>query len=196
MSINKIVCLGDSLTEGFDLDEKQRWTSLLNEKFSTEFINKGISGDTTAGMLARFQSMVVDSKPEYVIIFGGTNDVSLGIKKNIILGNLLAMIKIALYYGITPILGIPTSTYCEEKNNTRNKELYLPSKKMDKRIKKLQKFILEFAIDRDLQFINFSKYLNSSDYTEDGIHHNANGHQKMMKNVEEALNKLLKNKQQ
>jgi lysophospholipase L1-like esterase len=38
------------------------------------FINKGINGDSTDGMLGRFATSVEYEKPEYTIIWGGIND--------------------------------------------------------------------------------------------------------------------------
>lgn len=67
----KIVCIGDSLTEGYQMDLSKRWTDVLQEKLDIEIINSGICGDTTGGMLARFKEMVIDHKPTHVIIMGG-----------------------------------------------------------------------------------------------------------------------------
>ncbi|MHA1719447.1 MAG: GDSL-type esterase/lipase family protein, partial [Promethearchaeota archaeon] len=89
MNQTKLVCLGDSLTEGYDIDLNQRWSDLLKENFNFEIINSGISGDTTSGMLARFHQMVVIHKPSHVIIMGGTNDLSMNLGDEAILCNIL-----------------------------------------------------------------------------------------------------------
>ena len=54
---HNIVCLGDSLTEAYIINNKDCWVELLQAKLPQNFINSGISGDTTAGMLSRFTSM-------------------------------------------------------------------------------------------------------------------------------------------
>ena len=54
----KIICIGDSLTEGYGVGRPENWVTLLNERSENDIINKGISGDTTGGMLARFQKDV------------------------------------------------------------------------------------------------------------------------------------------
>lgn len=187
MNISKLICLGDSLTEGYGIDLSKRWTDLLKNELNIKIVNKGISGDTTAGMLARFQTMVVDLKPSHVIIFGGTNDISLGLKNNVILSNIVAMVKLALYHNIKPIIGVPTSCFESKNLKSSNSKLYLSSKKMIKRVQKFQEIIKEFAIDRELEYIDFSKSLTSSDYIEDKIHPNNNGHVKMMINVKDLL---------
>ena len=42
------------------------------------YVNKGISGETTTQMLARFEKDIVALQPEVVVILGGTNDFSRG----------------------------------------------------------------------------------------------------------------------
>jgi lysophospholipase L1-like esterase len=73
----KIVCIGDSITAGAPLvGTGKEWVTLLQSKLGKRamLINRGIGGDTTAGMIARFQADVVAEKPDYVIIAGGLND--------------------------------------------------------------------------------------------------------------------------
>ncbi len=70
-----IVCLGDSITAGYGLRAGENWTDLLQKKHpEIRLINRGISGDTTSGMLARFKRDVIREKPDDVMIFGGLND--------------------------------------------------------------------------------------------------------------------------
>ena len=70
----RIVCLGDSFTQGFGVEEQECWVSLLNREMPWEFVNKGVNGDTTTGLLARFHRDVVEEKPRYVFLDGGFND--------------------------------------------------------------------------------------------------------------------------
>ncbi|WP_394019059.1 GDSL-type esterase/lipase family protein [Anaerococcus cruorum] len=63
----KILCLGDSFTEGYLVDKN--YTDYLKDK-GHEIINLGINGDRTSGMLERFKPITCDIQ----ITFGGTND--------------------------------------------------------------------------------------------------------------------------
>lgn len=63
----KILCLGDSFTEGYLVDKN--YTDYLKDE-GLEIINLGISGDRTSGMLERFKPIACDIQ----ITFGGTND--------------------------------------------------------------------------------------------------------------------------
>lgn len=63
----KIICLGDSFTEGFLVDKN--YTDYLKEA-GNQVINLGINGDRTKGMLKRFKPVESD----ILVVFGGTND--------------------------------------------------------------------------------------------------------------------------
>jgi acyl-CoA thioesterase I len=71
----KIVGLGDSIT-----DDYQSWIEILRCLFTQgcpekelAVINAGVSGDTTAQVIARFLG-VVNEKPDWIICMIGTND--------------------------------------------------------------------------------------------------------------------------
>ena len=65
----KVVFIGDSITEG--------WYSAHPSFFDANgFAARGISGQVTAQMLARFQCDVVAQRPRAVVILAGTNDIA------------------------------------------------------------------------------------------------------------------------
>lgn len=69
----KIICLGDSFTEGF-LVENKSYTRFLS-KAGFDIINLGINGSRTDSMLERLSSYQrVDESADLLIVFGGTND--------------------------------------------------------------------------------------------------------------------------
>jgi hypothetical protein len=66
-SENRVVFMGDSITDGWN----------LGQYFPDEpYINRGISGQTTPQMLLRFRADVIDLKPKAVVILAGTNDIA------------------------------------------------------------------------------------------------------------------------
>ncbi|MGF7150453.1 lysophospholipase L1-like esterase [Sphingomonas zeicaulis] len=65
----RVVFMGDSITEGW-LRERPSWFANKNR------VDRGISGQTTAQMLLRFQADVIALKPKLVHILAGTNDVA------------------------------------------------------------------------------------------------------------------------
>lgn len=62
-----VVFLGDSITQG--------WAANLNQLFpGIKTVNRGISGDTTRGVLLRLQEDVIALKPRGIVLLIGTND--------------------------------------------------------------------------------------------------------------------------
>jgi lysophospholipase L1-like esterase len=107
VSFRKIVCLGDSITWGGYTSPT--YPVLLQIRLNTvssgwKVINEGVNGDTTAQMLARFQTDVVANNPQYVVIMGGANDPSAATTES----NIDAMCKLAVANGITPIIMMMT----------------------------------------------------------------------------------------
>jgi lysophospholipase L1-like esterase len=70
--VKRVVFLGDSITQGWEhngvppdpSDPKKDW------------VNRGISGQTTPQMLIRFRPDVIDLKPSVVVILAGINDIA------------------------------------------------------------------------------------------------------------------------
>ena len=73
----EIVCLGDSRVEHAD------WNEVLN---TTETSNRGISGDTTAGIVKRLQASI-PGPLKLCIVQAGVNDVWRGVPRDVISAN-------------------------------------------------------------------------------------------------------------
>ena len=77
---NKIILvLGDSLSAGYGIPVQQGWVSLLEERLARSghdhtVINASISGETTAGSLARLDDLLADMNPDIAIVELGAND--------------------------------------------------------------------------------------------------------------------------
>lgn len=72
MVTNKVVMLGDSLTALCD------WNELLGR---CDFINRGISGDTTEGVLVRTERISA-MKPRVCFVMVGINDIQSGVSES------------------------------------------------------------------------------------------------------------------
>ena len=68
------------------------------------YIDKGISGQNTTQMLARFDKDVVALAPQAVVIMAGTNDLAQGVTKEGIVANIAAMAEMADAAGIKVVL--------------------------------------------------------------------------------------------
>ena len=97
-SDQKVFILGDSLTHGFGLPEEEGLVNQLTNWFFGEglevtFINGGVSGDTTAGGLARLSWSLTGDVSALVVALG-SNDVLRGFPPETTKENLSAIIEI------------------------------------------------------------------------------------------------------
>ncbi len=74
-----LLILGDSLSAGYGLSQQQSWVYLLQQKLKQQdsgwtLVNASISGETSAGGLARLPALLEQHKPDYVLIELGAND--------------------------------------------------------------------------------------------------------------------------
>jgi len=104
-----VLVLGDSLSAGFGIDVQQGWVNLLQKRLEREgyryrIMNASISGDTTAGGLARLPRLMKIHQPAIVIVELGGNDGLRGLPLTEIQSNLSAMIEIAQKQGAQVLL--------------------------------------------------------------------------------------------
>jgi len=185
----KIACVGDSLTAGYNVKENARWSNLLSNELNVEIVNHGISGDTTAGMLARFNEVDIIHKPTHVIIMGGTNDLFFNLHENQIVSNIHAMTRHSKHNEIIPIIGIPTPFY--SSGNNSDESIFINTFDFEKRLYSYQQKLREFATDDNQNIIDFTKNLKSEYFLNDGLHPNEEGHICMMETAKQFLIKIL-----
>ncbi|MGN0702400.1 MAG: SGNH/GDSL hydrolase family protein [Lentihominibacter sp.] len=86
----KLVFIGNSIVAGYPWSKGKSFPSVVRralkgdseeiprpafaENLGFEIINKGVNGDTTAGILGRFREDVLDHSPDLAFIMTGTND--------------------------------------------------------------------------------------------------------------------------
>lgn len=74
-----LLVVGDSISAAFGLETRQGWVSLLAERLQREaphwrVVNASVSGDTSAGGLARLPALLESHSPQLVLIELGGND--------------------------------------------------------------------------------------------------------------------------
>ena len=79
-----VVFFGDSITQG--------WGSLAKDFPTLKVANRGISGDTSRGLLTRIQGDVLEVHPRAVSMLIGTNDLDQGGKPEVIAANMKAIV--------------------------------------------------------------------------------------------------------
>ncbi len=75
----KIVALGDSLTEGYGVGDEENYPALLEKKLRNDgydctVINAGISGELSVRTLRRLDNVLQEFHPDIVILETGIND--------------------------------------------------------------------------------------------------------------------------
>lgn len=93
-----IVVLGDSISASYGLEVQHGWVALLEQKLKSSHpdytvINVSISGDTTAGGLARLPRLLKQYQPEIILVELGANDGLRGMSLKAMQQNLSAIIK-------------------------------------------------------------------------------------------------------
>ncbi|MCX6151779.1 MAG: GDSL-type esterase/lipase family protein [Ignavibacteriales bacterium] len=156
--MNKILLLGDSITEGFK-------TSDLLSDF--DIINKGVSADSTTELIDRLNNHLVDGKFDLVFLLIGTNDIARNRKDEVILKNISKIIKEVKNYcsanGIFTTSILPTLNM----DNRPNERIFHLNKKLETLSKEL-----------NVNYVNLHKFFIDSegslkkDFTEDGLHVN------------------------
>jgi lysophospholipase L1-like esterase len=109
----KILCIGDSLTFGFGVPRRDAWTSRAGRDLGVDIINRGIPGDTTAGMLARYVFETEKTRPVLATIMGGLNDIFFGGDDRPARANIAAMVHQSTGRNIIPLLCTPAPIVVE-----------------------------------------------------------------------------------
>lgn len=183
---NRVVFLGDSITDG--------WR--LNEYFTDrDFINRGISGQVTGEMLGRMKADVIDLKPAAVLILAGTNDLARGVAVNAIENNLAMIADLCVFHKIKPIFSsvLPVSDY--HKNVNPNYEQ--TSRRSPALIGTLNAWLKSFCSNRGFTYLDYfpamadEKGMMKADIADDGLHPNASGYRIMAPLVLAAVDKAL-----
>jgi acyl-CoA thioesterase-1 len=95
-----VLVVGDSLSAEYGLVRGTGWVALLEQRIAREriaanVVNASISGDTTAGGLARLPALLREKKPAVVVIELGGNDALRGLPLEATRANLVEMTKLA-----------------------------------------------------------------------------------------------------
>ena len=108
-SAKTVLVLGDSLSAGYGLDAGDGWVSLLEQKLKTEglphqLVNASVSGETTAGGLARLPALLDRHKPAIVLIELGANDGLRALPLKQLRSNLERLVDTTRKAGAEPVL--------------------------------------------------------------------------------------------
>ena len=103
----RIICFGDSLTFGYQVSRDEKWHVIVEKMTGIQMINRGVSGDTTEGMINRIQKQVFAAKPDGVILMGGYNDIFFNCAWEQAALNMITMVEQSRAHGLLVVVAIP-----------------------------------------------------------------------------------------
>ncbi len=175
------VFMGNSITQG--------WASIRPEFFSrNNFLGRGIGGQVTAQMLARFRQDVLNLHPKAVVIMAGTNDIALNqqyVPIEHIAGNIFSMIELAQLHGIKVLLlsCLPVLKYSWRPEITDAAQ----------QIATLNVYLESYAKINGVTYLDLHSVMKDKDgglpkkYSDDGVHPTSEGYAVMEPLVIESL---------
>lgn len=179
----KIVCIGNSIVNGYPHRRSQCFASLWREASGHEIINKGENGDVTPNVLARFEKDVVSHKPAAVVILTGTNDFIYEVcSPEEAMGYLDKMACLAKTNSIEVIMMTPLLI-----DNSLAEQRWLPDidyAAVNEKLKAFRSLMLDYGQKNGVRIIDaqekYSQLYDSetvSDYLLDGLHPTVRGHE-------------------
>lgn len=119
------------------------------------YVDKGVSGEKTDQMLARYQTDVLAQDPFCVVIMGGTNDLAWNVSKDQILSNIKSMAEQAAAKDMKVVLC--SVTPCNEQYSK------LTPKEKGTHIVALNKMIKDYATEKGFTYCDYYPSLVASD---------------------------------
>jgi lysophospholipase L1-like esterase len=177
---NRVIFMGDSITEG--------WSALYPDFFKKRnYVNRGISGQTTPQMLIRFRSDVVDLLPKIVVILAGTNDIAENTGPSnvkMITDNIFSMAELGNAHSIKIVLCSVLPVFKYSWKNIIDPPSY---------IYEVNSMIEEYCLKNNYKYLDYyssmvdgRKGLMES-LTEDGVHPNEKGYEVMSQLFQEKM---------
>jgi lysophospholipase L1-like esterase len=184
---NRVVFLGDSITDGWKIAEYFP---------GKPYVNRGISGQTTPQMLVRLRPDVLALKPKVVVILAGTNDIASNtgpMTLEMIQDNYASIAELARAHGIRVVFAsvLPIHDYGRVKMSER--------RPMEK-INALNEWLKKYSAEQGHVYLDYySKMLDDkgvlrAELAADGLHPNADGYKIMAPLAEAAIQQALKKK--
>jgi len=186
------VFMGDSIT---DFWQQPRFGGFFPGK---NYVDRGISAQTTSQMLVRFRADVIALKPKVVVILAGTNDIAGNtgpMSNDDIQNNLASMAELATANGIRVVLSsiTPVSQY-----HASPPALPQTTRRPDTRIRAINDWMKKYAAARKHIYLDYYSAMTDasgalrSEFSTDDLHPNQAGYAAMAPLAEAAIAQALR----
>ena len=185
----RVVFFGDSITDNWS---KPAFGGFFPGK---PYVNRGISGQTTAQMLLRFRADVIELRPRAVVILAGTNDIAGNagpVTLDQVQDNLASMADLAHAHGIEVVLAslLPVS---DDKKDASGQPVVRTRQRPTATIRELNRWLAAYAAQNGHVYLDyFAATADASgvlrpELNDDGLHPNARGYAVMAPLAEKAI---------
>ena len=181
----QVLFMGNSITDFWYPNDS---TFFINNNF----VDRGISGQTTSEMLVRFRQDVINLKPKAVVIMAGINDIAYNngfIKIENVFGNLVSMAELAkannikvIFSSVMPAFAFPWRKELKPANT----------------VIQLNEMIKKYCKKNHLTYVDYHSAMKDErnglpkKFSEDGVHPNLAGYKVMEEIVLKGIRKTIK----
>jgi lysophospholipase L1-like esterase len=179
----RVVFMGDSITDGWIRRSPKFFADNPN------YVDRGISGQTTPQMLIRFHPDVIALKPKAVVILAGTNDIAGNtgpMTLEMIEDNFRSMVELAKANGILVVLSsvMPICDYHRPQTERRPPAQIIA----------LNEWLKDYSAKNKLVYLDYysamldDQKMLRKEITDDGLHPNEAGYAIMEPLARKAIN--------
>lgn len=173
----RVLALGDSLTAPHGVAPHEAWPALLAQTTGWVVVNAGVSGDTSAGALARLPSLLDEHQPQLVLVSLGGNDMLRKLPPAQTVANLGGMLDMVKERGARAVLlATPKPSIAGAVFNNLSAADFYAEVAKDKKVPLIADALPEVLSDTALK--------------SDQLHPNAAGHALLATKIFEALKKI------
>jgi lysophospholipase L1-like esterase len=181
----RVVFMGNSITEFWKYSDSAFFAS-------RNYINRGISGQTTPQMLVRFREDVINLKPAVVVILAGINDIAENTgpsKLEFTFGNIVSMAQLAKTAHIKVVISSVLPA-----NHFPWRPAIIPTEK----VIRLNQMLKDYCVKNNVIYLDYYSAMVDSEkglpknLANDGVHPTLEGYKIMEPMVEKAIAEALK----
>ncbi|MES2267183.1 MAG: SGNH/GDSL hydrolase family protein [Bacteroidota bacterium] len=183
----RVVYMGDSITDFWIVNDSTFFAA-------NNYVDRGISGQTTGQMLVRFRQDVINLKPAVVVILAGINDIAENngpSKIEDVAGNIFSMAELARAHNIKVVISSVLPA---------NKFPWRPSINPTEKVTILNNMLKAYAAKNNMVYLDYFTAMADDQrglpakLSKDGVHPNLEGYKIMAPLAKAAIAKALAKK--